>query len=169
MLRLCCIVLLLSIPGARADAQNNKAAWDAFYAKQTKIRQQGREALERQRTQSKGQLCDEAGKSEAGGIEIADCLNGELKSTNQDYLTYERAISELLQLPTPDEAGQKTPKRLSFDAAEESWQRYRDQTCTSMATQWADVQSSIAAGDCRLRLTWSHMHELDSLYGDLWH
>jgi hypothetical protein len=79
-----------------------------------------------------------------------------------------RSIGALLRLRTSGDAPEE-PKRLSFDAAEDSWQKYQDRVCDSMATQWADVQSSIAYADCRLRVTWNHMNELDSLYSDLWH
>ena len=130
MLRLCCILLLVSTAAAQVGSHNKKSAWDASYAKQAKIRQHGTDALERQRTQGKTHLCQQAGKGEARGKGIADRLSAEFKGANRDYLVYELAIGELLQLPTPDDPGQRTPKGLSFDVAEESWQRYRDQTCT---------------------------------------
>ncbi len=163
------IVLLLPMLAIQAGSQNDKAAWDAFHATQTKIRQRGTDALERERSRSRAHLCEEAGKGERGGAEIAECLAKEAKVTHEDYVTYVRSIGALLRLSSPGDSRGKRPKRLSFDAAEDSWQSYQTQVCESMSTQWADVQSSIAFADCRLRLTWNHMNELDSLYSDLWH
>jgi hypothetical protein len=169
MLRFCCIFLLIPTLAMEAGAQNNRSAWDVFQAEQAKIRQRGKDALERERSRSKAQLCEQEGKGERGGAGIAECLASELKSTDQDYLTYVRSIGALLRLHAPDEANEKTPNHISFDVAEESWQKYRDQGCAAMATQWVDVQSSIAKAGCHLQLTWNHMNELDSLYRDLWH
>ncbi len=164
-----CILLFVPSLEAQVGSEKNKSAWDAFHAEQAKLRQRGKEALEREQSRSKADLCERAGQGERGGTGIADCLATEVKTTELDYLAYVRTIGALLRLHTPDDTGPKTPKRLLFDAAEETWQRYRDQACPSMAMQWIDVQSSIANGDCHLRLTWNHMNELDSLYGDLWH
>jgi hypothetical protein len=165
---LCCAILLALVPEAVPQTKAaSKASWDSFYAEQMKLRQSGTAALERERTRSKANLCEKAGVE--GGKAIVDCLVAETTITEKDYLTYVRAIGALLRLRTPDEADQKTPKRLPFDAAEEDWQKYRDQSCKSVSTQWIDVQSSISDADCRLKLTWNHMHELESLYSDLWH
>lgn len=166
---LCCAILLaLVVPEAAPQTKaTSKAGWDSFYAEQMKMRQSGTAALERERTRSKASLCEKAGTE--GGKAIADCLVAEATTTEQDYLTYVRAIGALLRLRTPDDADQKTAKRLPFDAAEEDWQKYRDQSCKSVSTQWIDVQSSISDADCRLRVTWNHMNELASLYSDLWH
>jgi hypothetical protein len=169
MLRCCCILLLVPTLIGQAGSQNNKAAWDFFYAEQAKIRQRGTDAFERERSRSKAHLCERGSNSEQGGAGIAKCLADEARSTDQNYLTYVQSIGALLRLPTPDDAKAKAPQRLSFDAAENSWRKYRDQGCAAMATQWVDVQSSTANVDCHLRLTWNHMIELDSLYGDLWH
>jgi uncharacterized protein YecT (DUF1311 family) len=96
-------------------------------------------------------------------------LTDQAKVTEQDYLAYIRAIGGLLRLPATGELPQ-SPSKLPFDRAEESWQTYRDRSCTSMATQWdGGDQAPVAYGDCRLKLTWNHMNELADLYSDLWH
>ena len=166
---LCCAVLIsLTMPKLMAQtASTSKARWDSFYTEQTKIRQSGTEALERERTRSKADLCEKAGTE--GGKAIADCLVAEFKTTEQDYLVYERAIGALLRLRAPGDSDQKVTKHLPFDAAEDNWQKYREQSCNSVSTQWVDVQSSISYADCHLKLTWNHMNELASLYSDLWH
>lgn len=167
MLRVC-IFLLIQTLAVQAGSQNDKAAWDAFHATQAKIRQQGADALERERSRSRAHLCDDAGKGERGGAGIAACLVNQAKVTHEDYLAYVRSIGGLLRLTAPGDSLERKPKRLSFDAAEDSWQKYQQQVCRSMSTQWIDVQASIAYTDCQLRLTWNHMNELDSLYSDLW-
>jgi hypothetical protein len=164
----CAILVGLATPKAMAQTTSaSKASWDSFHAELVKMRQSGTAALEHERTRSKSNLCE---KVEAeGGKAIVDCLVAEAGTTEQNYIAYVRAIGGLLRLGTPDDANQKTPKSLPFDAAEEDWQRYREQSCRSVSTQWIDLQSSISYDDCRLRLTWNHMNELASLYSDLWH
>lgn len=146
----------------------SKSDWNSLHAEQMKIRQRGTDALQHERTRRKANLCNNKAGAK-GGRAVADCLVAEGKDSEQNYLTYVRAIGALLRLPTPDDAAPRTSTRLPFDEAEEVWQKYRDESCKSMATQWADVQSSISYADCRLKLTWNHMNELDSLYSDLWH
>jgi uncharacterized protein YecT (DUF1311 family) len=167
MLRLCCVLLLASTLAVDAGAQNNAATGDAFHSEQARIRQRGTDALEHERSRSKADPCEHAGNGERGGAGIADCLMGEITTTDQNYRTYVRSIGALLRNDVPGGLNDKTSKRLTFDDAETTWLKYRDQACTSMATQWADVQSSIANVDCRLRLTRNHMNELDSMYSSL--
>lgn len=162
------MLLVLALPEAVAQTKAaSNTGWDSFYAEQMKMRQAGTAALELERVRSKADFCKKAGTE--GGRAIADCLLAEGKTSEENYLAYVRSISALLRLRTPDDPHQHSPERLPFDAAEEDWQSYRDQSCKSMSTQWLDVQSSIAYADCRLKLTWNHMNELASLYSDLWH
>lgn len=140
----------------------HRATWNGSDAAQARYRNQGAEALAKEQARSKANLCTEAEKG--GNSLIAQCLTDEGKETEQDYLAYIRAIGALLRLP------EQSGKRLPFDLAEEAWQTYRDRSCTSMATQWeGGDQAPVAYSDCRLRLTWNHMNELDDLYSDLWH
>jgi hypothetical protein len=154
-------------PGTAQDKSPSKAAWQAFYVEKANIRQRGTTALERERTRSKADLCTKAGSQ--SGKAISDCLDSEAKSTEQDYVIYVQAIGALLLLRAPGDEAQTTAEHLPFDAAEAAWLKYRDRSCESISRQWADVQSSISHGDCRLRLTWNHMNELAALYSDLWH
>ncbi len=148
-------------------------AQSGFTTEQATIRQRGTEALTREQTRSKGDLC---AKAETGGnAAIGACLVTEGKATDQDYLVYIRSIGALLRLHAPDGSTSvpkptDTPQRLPFDEAEDSWRAYRDQSCTSMATQWeGGTQAPIAYANCRLTLPWNHMNELATLYPDLWH
>ncbi len=164
----CAILLGLATTKAMAQTTSaSKASWDSFHAAQRKMRESGTAALQQERTRSKSNLCDKT--RTAGGKAITDCLAAEAKTTEQNYLAYVRAIDGLLQLSAPQDANQKTARRLPFAASEEDWQKYREQSCKSVSTQWIDAQSSISYVDCRLTLTWNHMNELAYLYADLWH
>lgn len=119
-------------------------------------------SVAKEKARSKANLCSAA--EQGGNARIAQCLTDEGKETEQDYLAYIRAIGALRRLP--GQSGQRLP----FDLAEEAWQTYRDRSCTSMANQWeGGDQAPVAYSDCRLRLTWNHMNELDDLCSDLWH
>ena len=125
----------------------------------------------RERARSKADLCS---TTESGGnAAIGACLIAEGKTTEQDYTTYVRAIGALLQLGAsndPKPLAGSSPKQIPFDAAEEVWRVYREQSCRSMATQWeGGDQAPVAYANCRLTLTWNHMNELADFYSDLWH
>jgi uncharacterized protein YecT (DUF1311 family) len=166
--------VLLCAPGVLAQApghnpKKSKTAPGDFYSKQTAIRQSGTKALENEQRRSKADLCANA---ESGGqAAIGACLVSEGKVTERDYLTYIRSIGALLRLPDPESAKSKSQTiRLPFDKAEDAWQTYREQSCTSMATQWdGGDQAPVAFANCKLTLTWNHMKELADLYSDLWH
>jgi uncharacterized protein YecT (DUF1311 family) len=168
----CVLICASTARGAQTASHGSRgsSAWDAFYAKQATIRQRGTEALKREQTRSKANLCATA---EAGGnAEIGACLVTEGKTTEEDYLTYVRSVGALLRLPEQKSSVSRpsdTAQRLPFDASEDAWRTYRDQSCTSMATQWeGGTQAPIAYANCRLTLTWNHMNELATLYSDLW-
>lgn len=169
-----CVLLCISTALAQTASQNSSAGIstrEVFAAKQATIRERGTEALTREQARSKTDLCV---KAEAGGnAAIGACLVAEGKTTEQEYLAYVRSIGALLRLPTSGSSETKpsnTPQHLPFDSAEETWRTYRDQSCTSMATQWeGGDQAPIAYANCRLTLTWNHMNELAALYAELWH
>jgi hypothetical protein len=169
-----CILLypgtLLAQSGAKAGASHT--AWTDFYAKQSAIQKSGADALKRERIRSKADFCTSAGATK-GNVGISACLVKEEKITEENYVTYIRAIGALLRLSPPDDQGHQVPiqsNRLSFDNAEDAWRTYSEQSCRSMATQWdGGDQAQVAYPDCILTLTWNHMNELADVYGDLWH
>ena len=163
-------VVLVAVGSCAGSAQSKPAdneAWVSFYAEQTQIRQRGTEALERERSRTKVELCKKA--ESQGGHAIAECLKVESGTSEQDYVIYAKAISDLLRLQTPGVSDRSVADGDAFDMAEVTWQKYRDQSCESVSRQWIDVQSSISFYDCQLKLTWNHMNELALLYSDLWH
>jgi hypothetical protein len=144
-------LLLCALSQSTAPNSSDTSAWQIFHAQQATIREHGTEALTREQVRSKVDLC---AKSEAGGnaaIEI--CLGTEGNTTEQNYLAYIRSIGGLLRLRAPRDSisagkNSETPRRLPFDAAEDSWRMYRGQICTSMATQWQEgTQAPIASAD----------------------
>lgn len=166
-----CALLLVTCAqaqsGVRLKAGNDSA--QAAHTKQQTIRQRGTKALESEQDRSKAYLC--ANAETGGNAAIGACLVAEGKTTEHDYLAYARSIGALLRLVLPETSRHKTAiERVPFDAGEDAWRNYRDQSCTSMATQWeGGDQASVAYANCRLTLTWNHMNELAKLYSDLWH
>jgi uncharacterized protein YecT (DUF1311 family) len=158
--------VFLSLSSLLAQTSNKR-----IDEKQATIRQRGAEALTRERARSKIDLCAKA--QPGGNAAIGACLAAEGKATEQEYLTYVSSIGALLRLPTLGSSETKppsTPQNLPFDTAEGTWRRYRDESCTSVASQWdGGDQAPIAYANCRLTLTWNHMNELAALYANLWH
>jgi hypothetical protein len=153
------IAILLCVSVALAQNQPNAA--------RSRYRQQGTEALTKEQTRNRANLCTDAEKG--GNAQIGQCFADQGKITEQDYVAYIRAIGALLRLGSGTESAQLPQKRLPFDLAEEAWQQYRDKSCASMATQWeGGDQAPAAYSDCRLKLTWNHLNELADLYSDLW-
>ena len=155
------------VQSTQASNPAQSAMQNDVHARQSALRRQESESLSREQSRSKQGLCVEAEKD--GNAEIGRCLTEQFQTTQQNYLTYVRAIRALLQLVPSDEPASAIHGKLPFDSAEDAWLKYRDSSCTSMATQWQGDQSGVAFADCRLKLTRNHMDELADLYSDLWH
>jgi hypothetical protein len=115
-----CVLLFVGCVHAQsvvlADSAT-KSEWNAFYAKQSAMRQRGTEVLGREQARSKADLC---AKSETGGqAAVGACLGREGKTTEQDYLAYTRSIGALLRLAAPDASKPKVSKSIPFDVAED--------------------------------------------------
>ncbi len=160
--------VLLVLTSAALAQSPTKYNWSNFYAAQSRYRNQGSEALAREQARSKDSLC---AQGEAGGnASIGACLTKEIKITDEDYLEYVRSIGALLRLVPPAVPAAVSRSKLPLDSAEAEWQTYREQACTSVATQWGGGdQTQVAYPDCILKVTWNHMNELANLYSDLWH
>ena len=164
------ILLCASLALAQDAPSEHRTNRNGSDAAQSRYRKQGADALAKEQTRSKANLCADADTLKGGNARIGQCLADQAKETEQDYLAYIRAIGALLRLPSGVESAESSQKRLPFDLAENAWQTYRDKSCTSMATQWeGGDQAPVAYSDCRLKLTWNHMNELADLYSDLWH
>jgi uncharacterized protein YecT (DUF1311 family) len=161
------MLLCVSVALAQDSPTAHRGNRDHSDTAQARYRKQGADALAKEQARSKANLCADADTLKGGNARIAQCLADQAKQTDQDYLTYIRAIGGLLR---PSSAEKSAQKRLPFDSAEDAWQTYRDKSCTSVATQWeGGDQAPVAHSDCRLKLTWKHMDELADLYSDLWH
>lgn len=127
----------------------------------------GTDALAKERTRSKATLCVNTEKD--GGTKVEQCLAEQDKTTEQNYLTYIRAIGALLRLPPSVKSAHAPLKRIPFDSAEDTWQTYRKWSCRSASTQRQSIgQAPVEYDHCYLQLTWNHMNELAKLYSSLW-
>jgi uncharacterized protein YecT (DUF1311 family) len=162
------VLFCASLVEAQDATSAHRVKRDGSGATRSLYRQQGTNALAKEQARSKANLCTDAEKG--GNARIAQCLTDQAKETEKNYIAYIRAVGALLRLTSGPESAQSSQKRLAFDFAEESWQTYRDRSCTSMATQWeGGDQAPVSYSDCRLKVTWNHMNELADLYSDLWH
>lgn len=55
-------------------------------------------------------------------------------------------------------------QRLPFDAAEETWQKSRQEVCAAAARRKQEAYADASLNNCSLLLTWDHMEELSDLY-----
>jgi uncharacterized protein YecT (DUF1311 family) len=168
------VYLLLCVP-IYAIAQNNshqqRPEWKAFYDKQATFRTRGTQALTAEYASEKTESCPNA----RNGVEMGECLKREVSTTQRNYEAYARAIGGLLRLSAPGEASATTSIQTpdmgkEFDLAELAWSKYRDAQCRAVADQY--FGGDMAGGaylSCKQEIARRHMHELESLYGDLWH
>ncbi len=164
-------LMLLLIPCAtlvcaQPRQDDGKSAKAALSARRSKYREQGAQALSKERARSQRTRC--ANVDRGGNTGLAACLLREQTLTEQDYTAYIQSLGALLRLQ--DAEGPKSAEsKLRFDSAEAEWQSYRTKGCKSVAAQWqGGDQSQVAYPDCLIRVTRDHMNELSQLYADLW-
>lgn len=143
--------------------------WKAFYAKQDEYRSHGKAALQAEYDREKTGDCPKAMTT----YEINACLGAENDRTQANYLAYVRALGGLLRLSAPGSrsAGNPEPPNVGkeLDTAEATWVTYRESQCKAGSDQYfGGTMMTGAYLGCRLNLTRRHMHELESLYSDLW-
>jgi len=98
-----------------------------------------------------------------------------MKTTQGNYEAYVRAIGGILRLqPSGSEPAnpKDTPPDVGkeFDVAEAHWLAYRKAQCSTLYDYYiGGTMRGLAYGGCVQELTRRHMHELASIYGDLWH
>jgi uncharacterized protein YecT (DUF1311 family) len=145
--------------------------WQAFYAAQNKFRTRGTTALTTEYAREKTGDCPNA----ASTVEIRNCLQAEINTTQNNYQIYLRSIGGLLRLKAPGDippprAAQPPDIGKDFDLAESAWSTYRDQQCEAVSDQfYGGTMRGGAELTCKQELTRRHMHELESVYRDLWH
>jgi uncharacterized protein YecT (DUF1311 family) len=155
--------------GQTAPHREERPEWKAFYASQKSYRGRGTAALAAESALEKKDEC----KSAMTTYDIGECGSRLFDSTQQNYVSYVRAIGALLRLHTPDE---KSPGEESmpdagraFDAAEALWIKYRDSQCESGGNlYWGGTMRPGAILGCRIRLTQRHIQDLAEIYADLW-
>ena len=166
------ILYLLLCTSIYAPAQNgghsqDSAEWKTFYTRQTSFRERGTRALEAENAREKSEICPNAQST----VEINECLARELGVTEKNYEDYIRAIGGLLRLKAPDdtEPVQAPNQGKGLDEAESFWNRYREVQCRVSSDQYfgGTIRPSIFLS-CKQDLTRRHIHELESLYKELW-
>jgi uncharacterized protein YecT (DUF1311 family) len=169
---LLCLSLLIPICLiAQANGGHQQSPeWKAFYAKQDAFRARGTAALTAEYAREKAGDCPNA----ESRMQIDTCLQTEAATTQKNYDTYIRAIGGLLRLNAPGEAPEPTTKSpdlgKEFDAAEAAWSHYRETQCKAVGDYY--LGGDMAGGaylNCRQETIRRHMHDLEVLYGDLWH
>jgi uncharacterized protein YecT (DUF1311 family) len=139
----------------------------AYTAKQNVLRARGSEALAAEYAREKNDPC----KEEQSNNGRDACLDTDLHVTETNFGTYAKAIGDLLRLRDPDDpdAASYPDRSKGLDRAELLWVRYRDNQCKTVSdgSFGGTIQTQISL-TCRQDLTRTHMHELASLYSDLW-
>jgi uncharacterized protein YecT (DUF1311 family) len=156
---------------AQSQHREERPEWKAFYARQKTFRIRGAAALAKEYAREKVGDCPDAKSTFA----INECLSREIGTTQKNYEDYVRAIGGLLRLDVPDGATRETSAQVpnmgkEFDETELAWNNYRTAQCQTASDQYfgGTMRPSAFLG-CRLNVTRRHMHELESLYGDLWY
>jgi len=156
--------------GQTAPHREERPEWKAYYAKLDTLRSRGTAALEVESAREKAGDCPNAMKT----YDINMCLTAEMKTTQGNYEAYVRAIGGILRAVPPGR-GPADPKDSSpdtgkeLDVAEAHWLAYRKAQCSTLYDYYiGGTIRGPAYGGCVLNLTRRHMHELASIYADLW-
>jgi hypothetical protein len=169
LLFLACQALVL----AQTKPNDKKAAqerWNAFYAQVVRLQGEAKAAYDREMAREKAGDCRDADNTRS----IVSCLETENLTTEANYRVYTGALRSRLGLTPGDEDLQPGPtgKPLTaketvdeFDAAESAWQKYKKAQCTAAYDLFkGGTAAGPEAGVCWLRLTRSHMRELEAVY-----
>lgn len=169
--RVLCATLLLFMLSASLSATAQVLESKEYQAKLDLFRARGGTALNAESAREKAGDCPQA----ATTYDINICLTSEMKTTQSNYETYVRVIGGLLQatahrfeLAKPNNPAPNIGKE--FDAAEAYWTAYRKTQCSTLYDEYLDgtIRGPMYGG-CMLNITRRHMHELASIYSDLWH
>jgi uncharacterized protein YecT (DUF1311 family) len=156
---------------AQNERTEQRPEWKAFYTKQNTFRTRGTVALTAEYAREKTGDCNDAKST----VDINECLSREIGKTQKNYEAYVRAIGGLLRLSEPGEptngaADQAPDMGKEFDQAELAWSSYRETQCRTASDQYfGGTMRPGAFLSCKQEVTRRHMHELESLYEDLWH
>ena len=141
------------------------------------LRNEGQRGFDAEMAQEKAGDCPDAHSTYAFTL----CYEKALAATGQHLKTYEEMIRDMLsrrgsdangQPAPPGPAGQLTSAQLvaEFDHLEQVWRPYIDAACTAAFHQFGGGTGAPAASmECSLRLTRSHMRDLDGIYDMLLH
>lgn len=174
-MRVSILCLSLCIPVC-AIAQGNEHTlspeWKTYLAEKGALRASGTTALTAEYSREKTRECPDAKNNAQNNL----CQSAETEKTQKNYEEYVRAIGGLLRLSPPgvralDASSTPAPDvAKEFDTAESAWSLYREDQCKALSDQYYEGTMSPGAYlGCKQELTQRHMHELEWLYGDLWH
>lgn len=129
----------------------------------TTLRANASKAVEVSRAKAKQPPCEDTSNGQTG---INFCFGQEVRSAEENYLQLVRALGAILRSGKDSQPSAK-PVPIPFDAAEASWQRYRQQACDAATKdeEGGSIHSALY-GSCFLTITQHHVEELWALYSD---
>ena len=184
---LCSLVITgLALATQQSDTKPKKVLTPEQQAYQEELKRIPAEQ-ERLRAAAKQAFDAEMAREKAGDCTAAQttydfnmCYSKQNAITEENYKAYTGAVRALLGLEHPLAPGEKegplppgpagpqlTPEEdvAEFDETESLWAAYKEAECTVAFHQFGGGTGGPSAGmECRLRLTRSHMRDLDSVY-----
>ena len=148
--------------------------WKEYMVKRHTLQAHAKQVFEAEMVREKAKNCPNAGSTYDYNI----CFSKQVTITEENLKSYESDIRELMA-SAPRMSGESetnmrgpagpnlTSAQLTgeFDAVEQSWRQYRDTACTAAFHQFGGGTGGPSFQmQCGLRLSRSHMRELDMIY-----
>ena len=165
------LALSLDLRGqSRAMPRSLETRIAEYSSELDRLTSQAKTVFEKEQTRVDRSVCTDAQSNNAK----EECLASEFAKTDKYYEDARHAIDAILQLRDPEmtalEWSPYSHRAEQFRIAEQHWRQYRNLQCRVVAngagggTIGAEIRPS-----CLQEVTQNHMHELASIYADLWH
>lgn len=186
MLVLCGLILLAIPAGWAARAQQSlkprknltpeqqeyQREWREYMAKRPGLQARAKQIINAAMAREKARDCPNATTTYDANI----CIGKEVGVTDENLKQYEAVIRELIA-SAPEQLGgpvsgpegrglTSAESATEFDNVEQAWHQYRNVACTAARNQMGGGSAAPSFEiQCEINLDRSHMHELDSIYG----
>lgn len=164
------------IPDA-AQRQRHHEEFRKFLAEHNRLQTQARQAFDAEAARAQTRDCPTAQTTR----DFELCYDKESETTEKNYKVFVEAIRNLLSVQPSSERDEPksgpagpilTPQQqlTEFDSVESRWQSYRDALCAAEFHQYGGgTGGPVGEIQCSLRLTRSHMREINDAYSMLLH
>lgn len=154
------------------EQQEYQRQWREYLAKRPGLQAHAKQIVDAEMAREKARDCPNATTTYDANI----CMGKEVGITDENLKQYEAIIRELIA-SDPEQPGgpgggleghglTSAESATEFDSVEQAWHQYRSVACTAARNQMGGGTAALSFEiQCEINLDRSHMHELNSIYG----